>query len=101
MIKIYGMPTCPDCQAVDKVVENNPNYEIIDIGSHVRNLKAFLQLRDNRPEFDRLKKQGDVCIPCFVMEDGSITFDPAEAGIDLSAAEKPQGASCKIDGSGC
>lgn len=101
MIKIYSMPTCPDCQAVDKAVENNPRYEVIDIGAHVLNMKAFLKLRDNRPEFDRLKQRGDVCIPCFVLEDDSITFDPAEAGIDLSGTEKPQGASCNIDGSGC
>lgn len=32
MIKIYGMKTCPDCIAVDKHVEGDNRYEIIDIG---------------------------------------------------------------------
>ena len=47
MIKIYGMKTCPDCIAVDKHVEGDKRYEIIDIGSHIKYLKEFLHLRDN------------------------------------------------------
>lgn len=97
MIKIYSMPTCPDCQVVDKLVESNPEFKVIDIGEDVHYLREFLALRDHRPEFDRLKKIGDVCIPCFVREDGSITFDPAEVGLEV----EPSGASCSIDGSGC
>ena len=30
MIKIYGMNTCPDCIAVDKHVEGDNHYEVID-----------------------------------------------------------------------
>ena len=44
MIKIYGMKTCPDCAFVDEQVKGNDRYEVIDIGEHVRNLKAFLSL---------------------------------------------------------
>lgn len=36
MIKIYGMNTCPDCIAVDKHVEGDNRYEVIDIGSHIK-----------------------------------------------------------------
>ena len=39
MIKIYGMKTCPDCISVDKQVEGNARYEVIDIGEHVKNLR--------------------------------------------------------------
>ena len=39
MIKMYVMETCPDCEYVEKQVEGNPNFEVIDIGKHVRNLK--------------------------------------------------------------
>ena len=39
MIKMYVMQTCPDCEYVEKQVEGNPNFEVIDIGKHVRNLK--------------------------------------------------------------
>ena len=58
MIKIYGMKTCPDCAFVDEQVKGNDRYEVIDIGEHVRNLKAFLTLRDNNPVFDDAKKHG-------------------------------------------
>ena len=52
MIKIYGMKTCPDCIAVDKHVEGDSRYEVIDIGSHIKYLKEFLRLRDNNVVFD-------------------------------------------------
>ncbi len=42
MIKMYVMHTCPDCEYVEKQVEGNPDFEVIDIGKHVRNLKQFL-----------------------------------------------------------
>ncbi len=45
MIKIYGMNTCPDCIAVDKHVEGDNRYEVIEIGSHIKYLKEFLRLR--------------------------------------------------------
>ena len=56
MIKVYSMPTCPDCEAIDKLVAGNPKFQVINIGEHVRYLKEFLKLRDSRKEFDRLKK---------------------------------------------
>ena len=67
MIKIYGMSTCPDCTYVEKQVEGNSNYEIIDIGRHVRNLKEFLKLRDSHPAFAAAKRLGIVGIPCVVL----------------------------------
>ena len=39
MIKMFVMHTCPDCEWVEKQVEGNPGFEVIDIGEHVRNLK--------------------------------------------------------------
>ena len=51
MIKMYVMQTCPDCEYVERQVEGNPNFEVIDIGKHVRNLKEFLKLRDTNPCF--------------------------------------------------
>lgn len=98
MIKIYGMKTCPDCIAVDKHVESDNRYEIIDIGSHIKYLKEFLHLRDNNSVFDDAKKHGYAGIPCFVLEDGTVTLSPKEAGINLN--ETPA-ASCRLDGSGC
>lgn len=41
MIKIYGMETCPDCTYVEEQVKDNDNYQIVDIGRHVKYLKEF------------------------------------------------------------
>lgn len=98
MIKIYGMKSCPDCVAVDKQVEGDSRYQVIDIGEHVRLLKEFLRLRDNNPVFDEAKKKGYAGIPCFVLEDGTVTLNPEEAGLKSG---RPERTSCRIDGSGC
>ena len=50
MIKMYVMQTCPDCEYVEKQVEGNPNFEIIDIGKHVRNLNSKEVGLEPRPD---------------------------------------------------
>ena len=102
MIKIYVMNTCPDCTEVKRRAEGDNRYELIDIGSHVRHLKKFLFLRDTREEFAPIRRLGYVGIPCFVLEDGSITFRPEEAGFAHQEENNvPDGAACGIDGKGC
>ncbi|MBO7182601.1 MAG: hypothetical protein J6V49_00555, partial [Bacteroidales bacterium] len=74
MIKVYVMATCPDCTQVKAEAANDPRFELIDLGEHVKHLKAFLKLRDTHPAFDKVKARGNIGLPCFVMEDGSIDF---------------------------
>ena len=97
MTKVYVMATCPDCFEVKARLSDNPDFEIIDIGEHVRNLKAFIRLRDTSPAFESVKADGSIGIPCFVSEDGRISFD-TEAFIP---EEFPSGAACSLDGKGC
>lgn len=97
MTKVYVMATCPDCYQVKEKLKDQPLYEIIDIGEHVRNLKAFLRLRDTHPAFATIKAQGNIGIPCFVDEDGKVSFDRDDLNLD----ELPEGASCSLDGKGC
>ena len=68
MIKIYGMPTCPYCDYVHEQIKGREDeFEYINIGENIRNLSAFMRLRDTSPVFDRCKQIGDV--------------DPADAGL--------------------
>lgn len=97
MIKVFVMQTCPDCLQVKRQAKDDPRYEVIDIGEHVRNLKQFLSLRDNHPAFDKVKVNGSIGIPCFVKEDGSVTFSLEDNGLD----DIPTGAACSLDGKGC
>lgn len=91
------MATCPDCFQVKEQLKNNPEYQLIDIGEHVLNLKEFLRLRDSNPAFDSVKANGSVGIPCFVTEDGTISFSMDDIIIDKTL----EGASCSLDGKGC
>ena len=97
MTKVYVMSTCPDCFGVKARLSDNRDFEIIGIGEHVRNLKAFIRLRDTSPAFDTVKADGSIGIPCFVAEDGQISFD-TERYIPKGYSS---GASCSIDGKGC
>ncbi len=93
------METCPDCTYLDDQVKGNDKYEVIDIGKHVKDLKAFLKLRDNNSVFDEAKKTGSVGIPCLVLEDGTVTLTPEDAG--LKSRPIAEGAVCSLDGTGC
>lgn len=46
----------------------------LDITENMFNLKAFLKYRDNRPEFDEIKKAGRVGLPCVVINKGEKIF---------------------------
>ncbi len=96
MIKIYGMRSCPDCSYVEEQVHGDERFEVIDIGAHVSDLKAFLRLRDKLPIFDELKKVGTIGIPCFVLENGTVTLTPEDVGL-----KSCPGNSCRLDGTGC
>ena len=98
MIQIYGLKTCPDCQWVEAQVKDDDRFQVIDIGDHVRHLKAFLRLRDQLPVFDDARRHGYAGIPCFVLEDGTVTLSPEDVGLSSTPAE---GAACRLDGSGC
>ena len=99
MIKIYGMPTCPHCAFVDEQVKGDNRFKVIDIGSDVHKMSEFMHLRDTRREFDHSKAIGDIGIPCFLLEDGTVTLKPEDVG--LVEYQPNGGPACSIDGKGC
>ena len=75
-MKFIGTRLCPDCLDAESVLKQACiPFEYVDITGSVDNLKLFLKLRDNRPEFKKLKEEGYVGIPCFLMDDDTILFD--------------------------
>ena len=79
---MYVMKSCPYCAHVMKQVEGNPNFKVIDIGNDVHDMKEFLNLRDNHPAFAEEKAMGDICVPCYVREDDSVTLMSSEVGLE-------------------
>jgi glutaredoxin-related protein len=65
VITVYGTHTCPDCSFVEDQIKDDDGFRLVDIGSHVKNLKAFMALRDSNPVFDSVKNKG-IGIPAFV-----------------------------------
>ena len=81
MIKLYGIKTCPECSGLYEQVKDDDRVEIIDVGQHILLLKEFLSLRDNDAAFDEARKNGYAGLPCFVTEDGKVSFSPEEFGL--------------------
>ncbi len=101
MVKIYVMSTCPDCAEIKKMELDSARFQRIDIGEHVHNLKEFMRLRDSHPKFEHARKNGLVGIPSFLLEDGTVTFKPEEAGLVVKPVEIAEGTACSVDGKGC
>ena len=79
MLKIYGSDLCPDCiQCKAELDAAGVAYEYLSITDDLRNLKAFLALRDQDPAFGSVREEGKIGIPCILREDGSVTLDWAE-----------------------
>lgn len=56
--------------------KNDVKFAYIDITESMLNLKMYLKYRDNRPEFEEIKKAGRVGIPLIVINDGEkLIFD--------------------------
>ena len=97
MIKIYGMPSCPYCSYLFPQIEGNGQFVFIDIGANVSYMHEFMDLRDHNPVFIPYKEEGDIGIPCFVLEDGTVTLEPSDVGLHSYSETK----ACQIDGRGC
>ena len=67
MLKIYGNMLCPDCVACCEALDaSGVQYEFLNIGDSLPNLKAFLAIRDGSKLFDEVRSQGAIGIPCLV-----------------------------------
>ena len=79
MLTIYGSMMCPDCVECRKDLDAaGVAYTYLDFADDLRNLKAFLALRDNNVAFTQVKADGKIGIPCILREDGSVTLDWTE-----------------------
>lgn len=75
-MKFIGMKNCPDCIDAESVLKQaSVKFEYVDITASIDNMKLFMGLRDNRKEFNNIKAEGYIGIPCFLMDDGRILFD--------------------------
>lgn len=77
---MYGISSCYECRdANTELKEKHADFEYKDFSEDIYFLKDFLKLRDSRPEFDEVKRNGYAGVPCFYFEDGTILLDLKEA----------------------
>lgn len=76
-VLVFGNKHWPDCESAKEFLsENGIEFIYLDITENMINLKRFLKLRDERPEFKEIKAAGRVGLPCIVINDGEkIIFD--------------------------
>ncbi len=104
MLTVYGSSLCPDCRECKANFDaNGVEYEMIDINASLKNLKAFLALRDAQAVFDACREKGSIGIPALVKADGSVTLDwesvLKEQG--LPVVYKENGPVCSLDSRNC
>ncbi len=76
MLIVYGTPLCPDCvKCLEDLDAANVSYEYLNICEDLRNMKAFLKLRDESTLFDEVRSQGKIGIPCIQREDGTLSLE--------------------------
>ena len=70
-VKVFGSKHCPDCKPVlDQLAAHGIKYEYADITEGMWQVREFLNLRENRPEFQRIREMGAIGFPCIVVNDG-------------------------------
>ena len=75
-MKIYGSMLCPDCvRCREELDRAGVNYEFLDFGDNLKNLKEFLKIREGNPLYDEARREGNNGIPCLVEEDGRASLD--------------------------
>ncbi|MGN8863007.1 glutaredoxin [Dorea longicatena] len=79
-MKVLGTKLCIKCdEAIARLQELGIEYEYVDFTESIMLLKDFMKFRDIHKEFDWTRGTGTIGIPCFVFENGEITFDLEEA----------------------
>lgn len=75
MLKIYGSMQCPDCSRCREDLDRmGIAYEYLDFSVSLKYLKEFLVLRDSESQFEEVRKNGSIGIPCIIREDGTVTL---------------------------
>ncbi|MET3617161.1 uncharacterized protein YaiI (UPF0178 family)/glutaredoxin-related protein [Peptoniphilus olsenii] len=76
MYKFFISSLCPDCPpAIELVKEKGIDVETIDITSSMKNLKEFLNHRDNSDAFDEIVENNMVGVPCLYKDGRYFFFD--------------------------
>ena len=81
-IKLYGSKHWPGCPGVkEALLQNNVEFDYVEITDSMKNLKEFLKIRDNSDDFNIVRRVHAVGIP-MILIDGKVHLNITDELID-------------------
>ena len=73
-ITVIGSHLCPDTlYALNRLSEAGAEIDFKNLSASLSDLKAYLALRQDSPAYADIRESGGIGIPCFILEDGTVT----------------------------
>lgn len=75
-ITVIGSHLCPDTLYVlNRLSAAKAEIDFKNLSASLSDLKAYLALRESDPVYADIRENGGIGIPCFILEDGTVTRD--------------------------
>lgn len=75
-ITVIGSHLCPDTlYALNRLSEAKTEINFKNLSASLSDLKVYLSLRQEDPAYADIRESGSIGIPCFILEDGTVTRD--------------------------
>ncbi len=75
-ITIIGSHLCPDTlYALHELIDRKASVDFKNLSADLKDLKAYLAVRETEPAFEAVKNNGGIGIPFFILEDGTRTLN--------------------------
>lgn len=76
---LYFAETCPDTAPFkEKLAELGINYKEVEVMSSLKNFKEFLFVRDTYTQFEGIRGNMKIGIPCLVISEGECILELSE-----------------------
>ena len=78
-VTVIGSHLCPDTlYALGQLSAPKVEIDFRGLSASLPGLKAYLAVRESEPVYAAVREKGSLGIPCFVLEDGSVTLELEE-----------------------
>ncbi len=75
-VTVIGSNVCCDTLlALTRLAEKKADVDFKNISGTIADLKTYLNLRDTHEVYADVRAGGGIGIPCFILEDGTVTRD--------------------------
>ena len=75
-VTVIGSHLCPDTlYALNWLSAVGAEVDFKNLSASLSDLKIYLALRQDSPVYADIRENGGIGIPCFILEDGTVTRD--------------------------